>query len=820
MRILELEIQNVRGVRQLVLKPNGHNFAVTGPNGSGKSAVVDAIDFLLTGKIQRLTGKGTGGLSLKQHGPHIDTLPSDARVRAVIQISAHKEPMEISRSMSSSDVLVIPKGTEEILQPVLELAARGQHVLSRREILKYITAEAKTRAEEIQSLLNLSEIEGTRNTLVKTQNSLKAEAKTAKSLLDDAKTQLTTAAGLTLFSEEHVLKVVNDNRALLGAQPVKKLEDIKSDLVVPPAPQATKINTALAESDVCQLRQTLEDQETQPTYIQFAEEMSKLITDIQGDSMIKLHISRLRLLELGISNIDETGACPLCDKPWPTGELKAYLDEKLKAAKAAAKTVDRINELAASLTQSIVSATTTTGKLIETCRLVDETELGDELAKWKNQAESLRKCLLDPLSETNIKTLLGAKWEQLGLDETVITRLAAMITKLKGSIPKPDPKQTAWDILTRIDERLRSWNDALNSEHRAAQSYGRAVDLLQAFEESRDEVLSELFGTIKGRFVDLYRALHKDDEEAFDATLQLEGAGLDLQVDFHGKGHHPPHALHSEGHQDSMGLCLYLALAEHLNSDIISLVVLDDVVMSVDSGHRRELCRILKDQFPSKQFVITTHERAWARQLQTDGTIGGKDVYTFYNWTVEGGPRVNSNGDAWALVGEKLKNDDVPGAAHALRYGLEEFFQHVSSSLRAPVRYNWQERWELGDFMDASLGQFSTYFKKAKAAAQSWGDKETVSAIEEMESVFAQAVSNAQVEQWGINPNVHYNKWASFSKQDFEPIPEAMEELCAQFKCQQCGGILEAQGVGKEITTVRCPCGKLSLNLTRKKNDK
>ena len=54
MKLIELEIQNIRGIKQLKLKQNGNNFLIYGPNGSGKSAVVDAIDFLLTGQISRL----------------------------------------------------------------------------------------------------------------------------------------------------------------------------------------------------------------------------------------------------------------------------------------------------------------------------------------------------------------------------------------------------------------------------------------------------------------------------------------------------------------------------------------------------------------------------------------------------------------------------------------------------------------------------------------------------------------------------------------------------------------------------------------------
>jgi DNA repair exonuclease SbcCD ATPase subunit len=67
MRILELEIFNTRGIKSAKFLPQGNNFVIWGPNGSGKSAVVDAIDFLLTGKISRLLGEGTGGINLKAH---------------------------------------------------------------------------------------------------------------------------------------------------------------------------------------------------------------------------------------------------------------------------------------------------------------------------------------------------------------------------------------------------------------------------------------------------------------------------------------------------------------------------------------------------------------------------------------------------------------------------------------------------------------------------------------------------------------------------------------------------------------------------------
>ena len=160
MKIIELHIENVRGIKSLEIEPGGQNFVIWGPNGSGKSAVVDAIDFLLTGRISRLTGPGTGGITIGKHGSHIDASPKEASVRAIIKIPSHPDPIEISRTMNRAGQLVCADDTFRHLEPVIELAKRKQHVLSRRDILRFVTAESSSRAESFRTLLDLADVEG------------------------------------------------------------------------------------------------------------------------------------------------------------------------------------------------------------------------------------------------------------------------------------------------------------------------------------------------------------------------------------------------------------------------------------------------------------------------------------------------------------------------------------------------------------------------------------------------------------------------------------------------------------------------------------
>src|SRR5579859_3798762 len=83
----KITIRKFRGIIDLELDPKGENFAACGPNGTGKSGIVDAIEFALTGNISRLSGGGTGNLSVKAHGPHVDSRNKPERAAVTLEVS-------------------------------------------------------------------------------------------------------------------------------------------------------------------------------------------------------------------------------------------------------------------------------------------------------------------------------------------------------------------------------------------------------------------------------------------------------------------------------------------------------------------------------------------------------------------------------------------------------------------------------------------------------------------------------------------------------------------------------------------------------------
>jgi energy-coupling factor transporter ATP-binding protein EcfA2 len=818
MRLLELEIHNVRGIRHLRLRPDGDNLVIWGPNGSGKSAVVDAIDFLLTGRISRLSGRGTAGITLRAHGPHIDCEPRDAKVRGLFSLAQEATPVSIERCMATPSWVQCPSDVKRRLQPILDLARRGQHVLTRRDILRYITAERGTRGQEIQALLDLRDLARIRKALVQTNRQLKAQREAAKSAVATAKAAVGATVGGKGYSDSAVLRFVNARRRILQGEALRQVKGrhLKEGIVPPaPMPRDKVVNSAIFKQDVSSLIAAISEDSIR-LMMSRERQLRSLLKTIRSDPQLQRELSRSELIQLGLRLIGESGECPLCEARWPPGKLRRVLEGRLQKALLVAEQQSDVEDTAShmiSLVDNVLANLENVARSAERAGL--RRQIG-VLRKWRADLEALAHILSKPVDRYPDPRFDA---EQVGhmLAPSVIREVLAEAESLvEANFPQATSQQTAWDTLTRLDENLKGLAKAERALARAVASQRKAEILLRKFEAVRDRVLGRLYDEVGDRLAELYRMLHEADEGRFEACLRPEGAGLNIEVEFFGRGKHPPHALHSEGHQDSLGMCLYLALAERLTEGLIDLVILDDVVMSIDADHRRRVCTLLASAFPGKQFLITTHDRTWAAQLIAEGVVSSHGSVQFGRWTIDTGPIVAGETDLWSVIDKQLKLGDVPNAAFHLRRGSEHFFEMACDALQARVKYRSDARWELGDFLPSATAKYLKLLRRAKSAANSFNDKESLERLQEFESVAKQIISRSNMEQWGINPNVHYSRWHEFSENDFRPVAQAFHDLYGLFRCSKCGGMLRLVLTGGAPICVRCACGAVDWNLQTK----
>lgn len=819
MKIVELQIENIRGIRSLHVKPGSRNFVIWGPNGSGKSAVADAIDFLLTGRVSRLSGKGTGGITLKKHGPHIDCSPKDAFVFAKLEISGSQNLIELRRCMAQPEVLECDEAFKPVLEPILNIVRRGQHILSRREILRYIAAESSTRAQDIQDLLDISDIENIRKVLVKVRNIADKEVEITKRNVDSAQGAISATTQMPSFDVERVLEIINRSREIFGGDRITELDSSKLKMGISlPTSQAGEqaVNVTLLERDIQNLS-NLSIEDRKRILAQQDSKLRELLSAIQSDSELLQSLSRMQLIELGISLIDDTGSCPLCETDWPSGKLFEHLNKRLSQAQLASSYQNDINELTNYFKKQINITLPSLDKLIAALETAKFENLLPPIVSWQSSLQVFNIAISDPLSKYPDEKIAQDQVPFLFAPNNVVPLLEDILARMREKYPEASPERTAWDLLTRLEENIKSLEKAQNSYTKALLVQGKAVAMAEVFLSARDEILEGLYDEISGRFSELYKALHGPDEESFGAEIQPDRAGLTFEVEFYGRGKYPPHALHSEGHQDSMGLCLFLALSEKLSQGIMNLTILDDVVMSVDASHRRNVCKLLSKYFPDKQFIITTHDKTWANQLKGEKVVQSAGIVEFYDWTIDAGPRVNYQTDMWEKINDYLTRNDVPSAAALLRRGMEEFFALVCDALEADVKYRLDGRNDLGDFLPSGMGRYRSLLKMAKASAQSWSNKEQFERLNEIDSTISQIYNRTYAEQWAVNANVHFNNWANFSKEDFTPVVEAFVDLQGVFICHDCGSMLGISKKGMIPVNARCNCGAYNWNLVSKK---
>jgi energy-coupling factor transporter ATP-binding protein EcfA2 len=812
-KIESIHIEELRGIRNLTLTLKGGTFVISGPNGSGKSGVVDAIQFALTGDISRLRGAGTGDLKLADHGPHVEKrdYPDAAFVQLDVHIPHLKKNASIRRKIKQPRKPVITPSDADVKAVFAELAEHSEVTLSRREIIKFILTEATQRSRDVQTLLKLDDIDQTRATLKTTQNKLEATYSAAKSQSAAAKESLKRHLDVAELTSEVLLSAVNQRRRVLGLPELAELKrdtSVSQGLVKGETGEAAGNSRESALRDVKALSDLMAVGFESATNKQVGDILSA-IERIEQDTNLLPLIRRAAFLETGKELIDAP-QCPLCDTPWDADALRAHVQEKIERSKEAkrveAELLDSGRTISAAATnlRAIVEAVTKV-------REVDE-ELRAALSKWLGELNALTGNLATIEGILAIKQRLNDGWA--APPARLKERLSALEHRVQAR-PGKDAAGSARDFLVVAQERLINWQRARRDEETKREASARGKAAYRTYCEVAEAALTGLYKEVEGDFSRFYQLLNHDDEGEFTAKFEPADGKLGLLVDFHKKGMFPPGAYHSEGHQDGMGVCLYLALMKRVLASQFTFAVLDDVVMSVDSQHRKQFCKLLKTRFPDTQFVITTHDQVWTRQMRTEGLVSAKSAIAFHTWTVDTGPVLDEIAEVWEQIDADLTKNEVPTAAARLRRHLEFVAADLADELGASVAFRGDGSYDMGILLSAVIGMQGELLKEAVKVARSWSDDEQTAKAEGMLNARAEILAEKSGEEWIINKAVHYNEWADLSKEDFRPVVSTFKRLLGQFRCTKCDSWL---AVSPRInpTDLRCSCGTLRLNLKRK----
>lgn len=817
-RIQTLHIEEFRGIRKLDLNLRGKNFGICGPNGTGKSGVVDAIEFCLTGDITRLSGQGTADLSVKNHSPHVDqrTNPEKANVTITGEIPSLGKTITIHRSVKNPKKVEITPNDKTVKSIVAALEIHPEFALSRREIVRYIITPPGQRSIDVKTLLRLDHLERLRKKFTTFNNKRLRDAQEAQRNFRQAETDLKNALKIDKLESAFILDKVNEKRVILGLPVLTELnEDTSFKSWMETHKREEKkpaLHKATALDDLEELQTKLQSAEPSDL-VDSREALKKGLEKLKGDEQALTMARRHGFIKTGLDLITDD-VCPLCDTPWKADELREYLRKKILSA-------EEINKLLKQLRLNINTILEFLAKRMQAITRVIQYSKGlrpsisyTETESYLNSLKETENALNDFLEDHSrvapaLKAVTDSWWTPVAEQRAQINECKASVKALPDTSAEDEARDTLSVAQDRYERLLKARKTAKEQKDRSSV----AQKIMDHYNTTVTDVLGSIYDQVAQNFSSYYRAINREDEEKFVCKLTSEKAKLNFDVDFYGRGLFPPGAYHSEGHQDAMGLCLYLALMKHTLGEKFTFAVLDDVLMSVDTGHRREVCRFLKQAFPDTQFILTTHDRVWLQYMKTENLIDHSQ--SFGGWTVDAGPRVWDDQDIWAEIQDRLVKDDVAQAAWLLRRYLEFTAVILADNLRAKVEFRSDGHYDLGDLLPHVLKRWRKLLEAGEKSARKWNLDDKQAVLSELRVTAKDLIAKTNTEQWAINPSVHFNEWANLQTHEFQEVVDAFINLLTHLRCDNpaCKSYFYASPRKGLPVELRCNCGANTINL-------
>jgi hypothetical protein len=233
--------------------------------------------------------------------------------------------------------------------------------------------------------------------------------------------------------------------------------------------------------------------------------------------------------------------------------------------------------------------------------------------------------------------------------------------------------------------------------------------LAESIRIARQDVAQELLTEISSLVGEFYAFVHPpeaDDEVTGAPAIEVQrhsGGTAHVRGTFHAKAVDDPRWVYSEGHLDTVGICVFLALRRfRADRDKVldsKLMILDDIVLSVDLGHGRRLLDLLKSRFSDHQVFILTHNGLfcdWCAQRLP--TYKRKAIA---RWTLETGPQLGEYLSTIEHIEQQLTTATSPKLlAQAVMNLMDEWLAEARFAYSLPVQaklgeeYTLTEVWE------------------------------------------------------------------------------------------------------------------------------
>ncbi|MTJ09157.1 AAA family ATPase [Anabaena sp. UHCC 0204] len=361
--------------------------------------------------------------------------------------------------------------------------------------------------------------------------------------------------------------------------------------------------------------------------------------------------------------------------------------------------------------------------------------------------------------------------------------------KIYGGLTRKDRSNLQKGNVVHVDPITHSIVKQIRKINKELKIIEKRQKEIQDYEKrsARESIIKDLLINTEKRITESFQNISKCNFVNQIKLLCGDMTAVSLSIEIHLNNGIicSPHQIFSEANLDLLVLLVFLSLIkESAERGQSKVLILDNVLQSVDSTIRVSITDYILKEFSDWQLIITAHDRLWKSQLCD---LFRRNSHQFIEseiirWNYKDGPTVfNTSKDIDYLLLEAIDRGEAISICSQAGILLEELCNKLSWILPTSVIRKKEDKYTLGDLWPG----ISKILKKTNLK----------SAVEE-------------VDKWLHLRNLvgaHYNEWArSVSTQEVQLFAEAVLQLFWHIRCNKCFRWIEPLGSQGKHWACRC----------------
>jgi len=800
-KLKKLILKGFRGARKeiwLNFEDDNKSIVLFGNNGDGKSSFSDAIEWFFTDKIDYLQREGCGRDDyFNRYMP-----PEDD---ATVGINFNDNLLDSQKTLKRKGGSSFSNTTTNFKDYIRE-SSKDSFILRHHTMREFIDKTKKEKLERVEEIIGFGIVKEIRDTLLKALNALKDDKQLVNLLgqLDERKRDLIAVIEKVEFQDPDILNYANQlAKQCDSALSIVDDSDFKSvvetlDRKITASDKGKELSQLdRINENVSKLTATREFLRNTTTVLMQHNELAKREETVKASVMEKLYNAAIEAIE---NKLVKSGECPLCKRPVDTELLLKSLTDEIEEIKNVLKERNQVIQNAKSSSSKVPSYQTNLNILLENGAKTKflTTEMSKRLADmtaFLSQYEEILTKIQQSSRAISLPPLID-DFQNLEKDvQDTQQKIAQRKKDLSETGEEKKFYQNIYKLKKLCDDYIR-----YKEINRFIGIYNRQIDSLdkiyQDFESTERESIKKVLKNISSDVNDFFRSLHPDDNFDEVELIPTEERGIEFKLKYHGEEISPPMKILSEAHLNSLGICLFLASARHFNK-ANGFLVLDDVVTSFDTGHRRPLARLMSEKFSDTQFLLFTHDELWFDILKKDLPSGEWFFEELMKWTKDNGLDLKASP---ITLKERIKGsldaNDIQGATNKCRILIEEILKEKCENLG--VRGLEFRRGSNNDQREANeLTNALTSYLKGNETLRDKQSKKTF--------------NHLRASQLITNMGSHHKTLAttSLSRGDIEMVLRDIDEFESLFVCTNCNTEPNIKYSPRNSQIKQCKCGNL-----------